>query len=115
MELNSVAPSSKSHRRPNFSKEECAALVSGVAQHNEALFGKFSNELTNDRKNHLWQEVLSLVNAVSGANPPRNLAEIKKEYQVLKEEVKKLESSNRISAEKPKFANLTRWESKFYH
>ncbi|OXA54283.1 t-SNARE domain-containing protein 1 [Folsomia candida] len=80
--------------RPNFSSNECEALVDTVGLHFDALFGKFSLALTNDRKNELWNDVTQKVNAVSTANPPRTVAEIKKKYQVLKTNVKQVETAN---------------------
>ncbi|XP_035715953.1 uncharacterized protein LOC118439046 [Folsomia candida] len=80
--------------RPNFSTKECEALVDTVGLHYDALFGRFSSTLTNNRKNELWDDVTEKVNAVSSVNIPRSVAEVKKKYQVLKSSVKKIETNN---------------------
>lgn len=80
--------------RPNFSLIECNALVDAVGQHYDALFGKFSSTLSNERKKELWKDVVLRVNAVSTVEPPRTLLEITKKYQSLKTTVRKVETNN---------------------
>jgi hypothetical protein len=73
-------------RRPNFSEDEKHAIVDGP--HFEVLGGKLSSTVTSQTKDKLWREVLDKVNAVSTAQPPRELEEIKKKWQCLKSHTK---------------------------
>ena len=82
-------------RRPNFSNDEKAAIVDGVAAHHEKLFGKFSPILSDATKEDLWLEILENVNSKSSAVPPRTVQEIKKKYQALKSEVKGVASQRK--------------------
>jgi len=79
-------------RQPNFSGEEVEVLVGQVEKGSRVLFGSFSGGLSSAAKDRAWEEVGSMVSAVSGVK--RSVGEVKKKWAVLKSSAKMKAAAN---------------------
>jgi len=74
------------NRRNNFSNGEILALVEGIRENKEMLFGKFDSNITNATKECIWLQILTAVNAVGGEE--RTVPQLKRKYSDFKSVVK---------------------------
>lgn len=65
-------------RRPRFSKEELEVLCEEVGENKLLLFGKFSDNVSLQRKKKCWSTITSRVNAVSVVT--RSVDEIRRKW-----------------------------------
>lgn len=93
-------------RKPNFSVNEISVITENVKNHLAVIQSKLTNNITNRKKNEVWQEITDAVNAVGTAG--RTLAEVKdkwknlhstakKEFATFRTEKRKLEVGQRQS------------------
>ena len=72
-EINSEAKERK--RKPNFSIYEIGVIIENVKRHLETIQLKQTNNITNKKKQEIWEEITRAVNAVGTAN--RTVSEVK--------------------------------------
>ncbi len=58
---------STSHANKHFTPDEVDILVNMVTKHKSTLFGSFSNVVTREIKEKLWEEITSDINSISPA------------------------------------------------
>ena len=66
-------------RKPNFSMNEISVITENVKNHLAVIQSKLTNNITNRKKNEVWQEITDAVNAVGMAG--RTVAEMKEEWK----------------------------------
>lgn len=71
----------KRERKPNFSAAEVSVLTDQVEKNLEVIQSKLTNNITNKKKNKIWEEITAAVNAV--ANSKRTTQEIKDKWKNL--------------------------------
>ena len=92
-EINSEAKERK--RKPNFSVYEIGVITENVKKHLETIQSKLTNNITNKKKQQVWEEITRAVNAVGTANRTvkdkwKNLhSTTKKEFSEFKRESRK--------------------------
>ena len=74
-------------RKPNFSVNEIAVLTENVIPNMGILQSKFSNNVTNRKKNETWEEITRAVNAVGHAS--RSTQEVRDKWKNLQSVAKK--------------------------
>ena len=85
----------KRARAPDYSEEEIAIIRNCFVRHNAVLSAKHSNDITQKKKDSIYDGIVTEVNAVGVAE--RSLSSIKDKWQTLKKNVKdKVASSVRI-------------------
>ena len=85
----------KRARAPDYSEEEVAIIRNCFVRHNAVLSAKHSNDITQKKKDYIYDGIVTEVNAVDVAE--RSLSSIKDKWQTLKTNVKdKVASSVRI-------------------
>ena len=62
--LLKMASPAKKARKSNFSASEIAVLTEKYEENIEILQSKFTNSVTNAKKNKVWEEIAAAVNAV---------------------------------------------------
>lgn len=85
-------------RLPEFASEETKVLIESYIKNIEILTSKHNNEVTQQRKNALFQEILSKVNAVGGVN--RSLQNVKDKWQNICRKVRSKVAKERREQEK---------------
>ena len=85
-------------RKPNFSVNEISVITENVKNHLAVIQSKLTNNITNRKKNEVWQEITDAVNAVGTAG--RTLAEVKDKWKNLHSTVKKEFSTFRKETKK---------------
>ncbi|KAK2547901.1 t-SNARE domain-containing protein 1 [Acropora cervicornis] len=94
-EINSEAKERK--RKPNFSVYEIGVITENVQKHLETIQSKLTNNITNKKKQQVWEEITRAVNAVGTAN--RTVSEVKDKWKNLHKRVE--ENWRRAAAETP--------------
>ena len=84
-EINSEAKERK--RKPNFSVYEIGVITENVKKHLETIQSKLTNNVTNKKKQEIWEEITRAVNAVGTAN--RSVSEVKDKWKNLHSTAKK--------------------------
>lgn len=84
-EINSEAKERK--RKPNFSLYEIAVIIENVKKHLETIQSKLTNNVTNKKKQEIWEEITRAVNVVGTAN--RTVSEVKDKQKNLHSTAKK--------------------------
>ena len=84
-EINSEAKERK--RKPNFSVYEIGVITENVKKHLETIQSKLRNNITNKKKQQVWEEITRAVNAVGTAN--RTVSEVKDKWKNLHSTAKK--------------------------
>ncbi|XP_067044411.1 t-SNARE domain-containing protein 1-like [Acropora muricata] len=74
-------------RKPNFSMNEIAVITENVKNHLAVIQSKLTNNITNRKKNEVWQEITDAVNAVGTAG--RTVVEVKDKWKNLHSTAKK--------------------------
>ncbi|KAL9988924.1 hypothetical protein ACROYT_G003419 [Oculina patagonica] len=74
-------------RKPNFSVDEISVITESVQKNLETIQSKFTNTVTNKRKNEIWQQITKEVNALGYAN--REVREVKDKWKNLHSTAKK--------------------------
>ena len=70
--LLKMASPAKKARKSNFSASEIAVLTEKYEENIEILQSKFTNSITNAKKNKVWEEIAAAVNAVGVTlRPPK--------------------------------------------
>lgn len=69
---------SLSNRSEKFSKEEIGILLENVSSQRAILFGSFSNTITKEKKDQIWSQIATNINAVSAVE--RSIEKIKKKW-----------------------------------
>jgi len=72
-EINSEAKERK--RKHNFSVYEIGVITENVKKHLETIQSKLTNNITNKKKQQVWEEITRAFNAVATAN--RTVSEVK--------------------------------------
>ena len=87
---------SRKARKQNFSASEIAVLMEKVEENLSLIQSKFTNSVTNQKKNEMWKKIADAVNTVGVAMRAevrekwRNLhSQAKKEFSELAKEQKK--------------------------
>ena len=75
-----------SKRKPNFSEGEKDVLVQEVKKRHASLFGKFSNKLSKNRKQSMWEDITEKVSQFSGIR--RDVGEIKTKWSNMRQDAK---------------------------
>ena len=83
-EINSEAKERK--RKPNFSVYEIGVITENV-ENVETTQSKLTNNITNKKKQEVWEEITRAVNAVGTAN--RTVTEVKDKWKNLHSTAKK--------------------------
>ena len=78
-EINSEAKERK--RKPNFSVYETGVITDNVKKHLETIQLKLTNNITNKKKQEIWEEITRAVNAVATAS--RTVSEVKDKWKNL--------------------------------
>ena len=74
-------------RKLNFTVSEINILTSKVEENLDVIQSKFTNSITNQRKNKIWDEITCEVNALGVAN--RTAHEVKEKWKNLTSSAKK--------------------------
>ena len=74
-------------RKLNFTVSEINILTSKVEENLDVLQSKFTNSVTNQRKNKIWDDITREINAVGVAN--RTSHEVKEKWKNLTSSAKK--------------------------
>lgn len=74
-------------RKPNFSVDEISVITESVQRNLETIQSKFTNTVTNKRKNEIWKQITKDVNALGYAN--REVREVKDKWKNLHSTAKK--------------------------
>ena len=69
----------KRERKRNFSTDEIRILIEEFENHKDVLESKFTNTVTNARKNKIWQSIGEKINSLG--HEKRTLAEIKAKWK----------------------------------
>ena len=59
-----VDESDKRNRKANFTAAECAVILEEAEKHLDIIKSKFSNVITNKKKNEVWESIRQKVNAL---------------------------------------------------
>ena len=87
-EIQATEADGKSRKRKaNFSINEISIITENVRKHIDTLQSKLTNNVSNKRKNVLWEEITTAVNAVGCAN--RSTQEVKDKWKNLHSTAKK--------------------------
>lgn len=79
--------SAKKVRKSNFSSAEITTLMDKVEENLTVLNSKFTNTITNQRKNKIWQDIADAVNSVG--NEKRTVKEVKDKWKNVQSIAKK--------------------------
>ncbi|XP_015770181.1 PREDICTED: uncharacterized protein LOC107348646 [Acropora digitifera] len=82
-----MASPAKKSRKPYFTASEISVLTEKYEENMEILQSKFTNSVTNAKKNLVWEDIASAVNAVGVAL--RTTQEIKDKWKNLQSTAKK--------------------------
>ena len=82
-----MASPAKKSRKPNFTASEISVLTEKYEGNMEILQSKFTNSVTNAKKNLVWEDIASAVNAVGVAL--RTTQEIKDKWKNIQSTAKK--------------------------
>ena len=74
-------------RKPNFSINKISVITENVKNHLAVIQSKLTNNITNRKKNEVWQEITHAKNAVGTAG--RVVAEVKDKWKNLHSTAKK--------------------------
>lgn len=66
-------------RKSNLSHSEISVLVEKVEEHLDVINSKFTNVITNQKKNNVWSQIIEAVNAVGNERHP--LKEVKDKWK----------------------------------
>ena len=77
----------KKSRKQNFSASEIALLTEKVEESMFVLQSKFTNTITNQRKNEVWKEIAAAINAVGVES--RLVQEVKDKWKNLQSTAKR--------------------------
>lgn len=80
-------------RKANFSDREISVLIDKVEDNYKILSAKFSDVITSQEKNKVWNDIAEAVNAVSTVQ--RTTDELKKKWEDLKTRTKKKASETK--------------------
>ena len=69
---------SRKARKQNFSASEIAVLTERVEKNLSLIQSKFTNSVTNQKKNEMWKKIADAVNAVGVAM--RTTAEVREKW-----------------------------------
>ena len=72
---------SRKARKQNFSASEIAVLTEKVEESLSLIQSKFTNNVTNQKKNEMWKKIAEAVNAVGVAM--RTTAEVREKWRNL--------------------------------
>ena len=78
---------SRKARKQNFSTSEIAVLTEKVEENLSLIQSKFTNSVTNQKKNEMWKKIAEAVNAVGVAM--RTTAEVREKWRNLHSQAKK--------------------------
>lgn len=76
----------KKRRALNFKADEVEVLLSGVEGRKQALFGKFSQNLTAREKDEKWTEIADAITSVFGVH--RSVEAVKKKWVTMSSQAK---------------------------
>ena len=85
-------------RKPNFSMNEMSVITDSVRKNLDIIQSKLTNNITNKKKNQIWEEITKDVNAVGKAN--RTVQEVKDQWKNLHSTAKKEFSTFREESKK---------------
>ena len=81
----------KTKRAENFTNAEIRCIIDFYKRYNDVLSSKFSSSSTLEKKNNIYEKLVSAVNAVSSTT--RTLQSIKDKWQNLQKNVRQKASS----------------------
>ena len=84
-----MADNSKKQRKPDFNHGEICTLLEMYKANKDILRTKFSNVLTNQKKQAKWREITAGVNIKASPGVVRNVDEVKKKWSDLLQKAKK--------------------------
>ena len=84
-----MASPAKKVRKANFSPAEISVLSEKFEENMEILQSKFTNSVTNAKKNKIWEEISEMVNAVSVAE--RSTQEVQDKWKNLQSHQKRIQ------------------------
>ena len=85
-------------RKPNFSMNEMSVITDSVRKNLDIIQSKLTNNITNKKKNQIWEEITKDVNAAGKAN--RTVQEVKDKWKNLHSTAKKEFSTFRKESKK---------------
>ena len=85
-------------RKPNFSAAECNLLLQLAEENLGTIREKFSNNLTNKKKQTIWQSICYKVNALGVGN--RTLTQVREKWRAMCGEARKELNQEKKSNEK---------------
>ena len=97
-EIQAVEVEKARKRKPNFSVNEIAVITENVEMNLATIQSKLTNNITNKKKNEVWEDITRAVNAVGLAS--RTVAEVKDKWRNLHSTAKRDFSSFRREAKK---------------
>ena len=86
-EVQEVETKAERKRKPNFSVNEISVITESVVKNLNTIQSKLTNNVTNKKKNEIWEEITKDVNAVGKAN--RTVQEVKDKWKNLHSTAKK--------------------------
>ena len=84
---NSTLKQKKKKRKPNFSVYKIGVITENVKKHLETIQLKLRKNISNKKKQEIWEEIPQAVNAVGTAN--RTVSEVKNKWKNLHSTTKK--------------------------
>ncbi|XP_039274679.2 uncharacterized protein LOC120348552 [Styela clava] len=97
----------KTKRAKCFSPDEIEALVSGVSQHREQVFGAYSQSVTTQTKRAAWRDISNKVNSVNITGSIRTDSQIEHKWYDMKSNAKKRVSLYRKDLKKTGGGTIT--------
>ena len=82
-----MASPAKKVRKANFSPAEISVLTENFKENMEIPQSKFTNSVTNAKKNRIWEEISEAVNAVGVAE--RSTQEVRDKWKNLQSHAKR--------------------------
>jgi molecular chaperone DnaK (HSP70) len=98
MAASDTQDAKRKQRKQNFSVSEIAVLTEKVEENISIIQSKFTNAVTNKRKNLIWDVITASVNSVGVDN--RTVQEVKDKWKNLQSTAKKVFSGFRKQTKK---------------
>ena len=97
-------------RSPQFKEEEVKVLLDSISANRHVLFGSFSKDITKERKEEVWEEIVTKMNASSATR--RHVKNVKKKWSdfASRAKVKRLKFKKQRSGDNKPLKDLTELE-----
>ena len=83
-----IVESKRRNRKPSFFVNEISVITEKVQNHLAVIQSKFSNNLTNKKKNQIWKEITEALNEAGMVG--RTLTEVKDKWRSMHSTAKKV-------------------------